>query len=70
MQLDYTVIEIDENKLKDPIPPINLNKPAAIKDTDGVLVVQHPLGKGLAFSYSDVEVAGESPICIPNFQQE
>ena len=70
MQLDYTVIEIDVDKVaasgvQIDSQSIDLNQPAAIKDKDQVYVVQHPCGKDLAFTSSDVEVSSELPsLCV------
>jgi len=63
--LDYTVIEIDENKMKEPgtnnpldIDPIQFMFPAEINTGDQVYVFQHPRGGDLAFSSSDSTVLG------------
>ena len=60
LQLDYSVIEINENELKDPytntplnINPLQLTSPVNIKDNDQVHVIQHPRGGELSLSSSE-----------------
>ena len=59
VQLDYTLVEIDEDKLVDSktnksldISPMQLIRPADIKEGDQIYVIQHPRGEQLAFSSS------------------
>ncbi|XP_065911833.1 uncharacterized protein [Dysidea avara] len=61
-KLDYTIIEIDESKMKEPetkkpldIDPIFMF-PTDIKTGDQVYVIQHPRGGDLAFSSSESTV--------------
>ncbi|XP_065900703.1 uncharacterized protein [Dysidea avara] len=62
-ELDYTIIEIDETKMKDPetgkrldIEPIYLMYPADIRTDDQIYVIQHPRGDKLTFSPSQCTV--------------
>ena len=66
IQLDYTLVEIDEDKLVDSktnrsldISPMQLIRPADIKEGDQIYVIQHPRGKQLAFLSSDSIVLGK-----------
>ena len=66
IQLDYTLVEIDEDKLVDSktnrsldISPMQLIRPADIKEGDQIYVIQHPRGEQLAFSSSDSIVLGK-----------
>ena len=57
LQLDYSIIEVDENKTDElDIQPIHLSKPADIKNDDQIYVIQHPRGGHLAFSSSESKV--------------
>lgn len=70
IQLDYSLIEIDENKLVDPktnksldINSIQLIRPADIKGGDQIYVIQHPRGEQLAFSSSESVVISKT-LCV------
>ena len=67
LQLDYSLIEIDDNKLVDPktnksldINSIQLIRPADIKEGDQIYVLQHPRGEQLAFSSSESVVISKA----------
>ena len=71
IQLDYTLIEIDENELVDKktnkslnIEPMQLMRPPNIKRGDHIYVLQHPRGDEFSFSSSESIVLGEKDIMV------
>jgi len=63
MQLDYFIIQLDEDKLEkelpDKISTINLDNPASVNDNDQIHIFQHPHGRPLSSSTSPCQIIGK-----------